>query len=124
MSMVVKSSAVVAATAPAFPAIAAQTDTDPIFALIDRWKETFTTAETASDDDSTATMAAFDGEFEAMRAVLEAVPTTLAGIRAKIDFATSEQHVTAALTTAATDQPLREFLDTLYESARVLTKAA
>jgi hypothetical protein len=46
------------------------------------------------------------------------VPTTLAGIRAKIDFAMSAQYVTEYLTSTGTDEPLRDFLDTLYEAVR------
>jgi hypothetical protein len=58
---------------------------------------------------------------EAMVAVFETVPTTLAGMRAKIDFAMSVDHVTESLTDTETFEPLCSFLNTLYESARLLT---
>ena len=53
-----------------------------------------------------------------MNAVFEIVPTTLAGFRAKIDFAMSVQHVRAAFTD--NNEDLGNFLDTLYESARLI----
>jgi hypothetical protein len=37
------------------------------------------------------------------------VPSTLAGVRAKIDFAMSAQYVTECLTSTGTDEPLRIF---------------
>ncbi len=58
-----------------------------------------------------------------MDAVFETVPTTLVGLRAKIDFAMSADYVTECLTTTETDEPLRNFLDTLYASARLIAQA-
>jgi hypothetical protein len=56
--------------------------------------------------------------FDVIRRVFETVPTTLAGFRAKIDFASSERHITELL--ADDDKDLGNFLDTLYESARLI----
>jgi hypothetical protein len=61
---------------------------------------------------------AFEKRIDAMNAVFEIVPTTLAGFRAKIDFAMSVQHVRAAFTD--NNEDLGNFLDTLYESARLI----
>ena len=52
-----------------------------------------------------------------MQAVFEIVPTTLAGMRAKIDFAVSADHVTDPLTN---DETLHDFLNTLDKSASLL----
>jgi hypothetical protein len=61
---------------------------------------------------------AFEDRYAAMEAVFEMVPTTLAGMRAKIDFAMSASHVTECLMEA--NEPLQNFLDTLYEAARLM----
>ena len=61
-----------------------------------------------------------DNRVDAMKAVFETAPTTLAGLRAKIDFVMSGPDVTECLTCATTDEPLRNFLETLYESARLI----
>jgi hypothetical protein len=45
-----------------------------------------------------------------------------AGMRAKIDFAVSVDHVTELLM-SGTEEPLENFLDTLYETARLITQA-
>jgi hypothetical protein len=74
-------------------------------------------------DDYNANVAPFQEAIDrigAMEAVFETVPTTLAGLRAKIDFAMSEKCVSECLTIGETDEPLRHFLDTLYESARLI----
>jgi hypothetical protein len=47
-------------------------------------------------------------------------PTTLAGFRALIDFAMSEDFVTDCLVQTETSEPLQNFLQTLYESTRLL----
>ena len=52
------------------------------------------------------------------------VPTTPAGIRAKIDFAFSVDHVTSRIKSEIFDVPLRTFLDTLYEAARLMAREA
>jgi hypothetical protein len=57
---------------------------------------------------------------EAMDAVFATVPTTLAGIRAKIDFAVSVDRDFETFMGAETEEPLRDFLNTLYESTRLL----
>jgi hypothetical protein len=56
----------------------------------------------------------------AMDAIFATVPTTLAGIRAKIDFAVSMDRDFETFMGAETEQPLRDFLNTLYESTRLL----
>jgi hypothetical protein len=61
---------------------------------------------------------AFLKRYDAMQAVFEIVPTTLAGMRAKIDFAVSADHVMDPLTND--DETLRDFLNTLYKSANLL----
>jgi hypothetical protein len=61
---------------------------------------------------------ALDIRIKATYAIFEMAPTTLAGIRAKIDFAMSAQYVTQCLTSTDTDKPLRDFLDTFYEAMR------
>jgi hypothetical protein len=43
-------------------------------------------------------------------------------MRAKIDFAVSVDHVTELLM-SGTEEPLENFLDTLYETARLITQA-
>ena len=55
--------------------------------------------------------------YDAMQAVFEIVPTTLAGMRAKIDFAVSADHVMGPL---SEDETLHDFLNTLYKSASLL----
>jgi hypothetical protein len=50
--------------------------------------------------------------------VFSTVPTTLAGVRAKIDFALSVDHVTECLRNGY-DELLGDFLETMCESARL-----
>jgi hypothetical protein len=66
---------------------------------------------------------AADVRLGATRAVFAIVPTTLAGLRAKIDFAFSVDYVTGLLTNTGSDEPLRNFIDTLYASARLMAQA-
>jgi hypothetical protein len=61
---------------------------------------------------------AFDKRYSAMETVFATSPTTVAGFRALIDFATSDSFVTECLT--ETEEPLRDFLNTLYKSASLL----
>jgi hypothetical protein len=101
----------------------AATDTDPIFPAIERWKE----ALAFSDGTFAAPLeeeAALIKESDAVDAIFQTVPTTSAGIRAKIDFAFSVNHVTNHLKSEISDEPLRTFLDTLYESARMMAREA
>jgi hypothetical protein len=58
--------------------------------------------------------------FDATRAIFETVPTTLGGMRAKIDFAFREDYVTDLLLRGHTDEPVQNFLNTLYEGARLV----
>ncbi len=54
--------------------------------------------------------------------VLEMVPTTLVGIKAKISILT-EDDLHECLTSTETIEPLMAFLNTLYESARLIAAA-
>jgi hypothetical protein len=58
---------------------------------------------------------------DAACAVFDTVPTTLAGMRAKIDFATSVDHVTELL--ISDDERVGNFFETLYECARLIAQA-
>jgi hypothetical protein len=58
--------------------------------------------------------AAFEKRYAAQMAVFDTAPTTLAGIRAKIDFAFSADYVTESLTGDGNNNNLRSFLETLY----------
>ena len=62
--------------------------------------------------------AAFKKRWSATLNVVETVPTTLAGMRAKIEFATSADFVFEAL--VANEERVHAFLDTLYRSAAVI----
>jgi hypothetical protein len=61
---------------------------------------------------------AFEQRWSAMLNVVETVPTTLAGMRAKIEFATSVDYVFEAL--VDDEERVHAFLDTLYRSAAVI----
>jgi hypothetical protein len=50
--------------------------------------------------------------------IFEIVPTTLAGMRAKIDFAFSVGHVTDEL--MSSDEMVQNFIETLYEAAHMM----
>jgi hypothetical protein len=60
---------------------------------------------------------ATDKRIEATYAVFDTVPTTLAGMRAKIDFAGSVDHITETLQQTHDPERLKDFLETLYECA-------
>ena len=60
---------------------------------------------------------ATDARVDATRAVFETVTTTIPGMRAKIDFAFSVDHVTNLLMRSG-DKTARQFIDTIYEAAR------
>ncbi len=78
------------------------------------YEENVAPIEEASNQASSARIdAAYD--------VFDTVPTTLPGMRAKIDFALSADHVTGLLNDE--DEILGNFLDTLYESARLIAQA-
>jgi hypothetical protein len=64
---------------------------------------------------------ACDAASDATYAVFERVPTTLAGMRAKIDFAFSVCHVTDFLLNSGREDDVpRQFIETLYEAARLM----
>ena len=69
----------------AVPAVARATEPDPIFPAIAQWKKALAFSN-GKFDGEIAEEAALDKEHEAMKAVLRVVPTTLQGIRAKIDL--------------------------------------
>ncbi len=58
---------------------------------------------------------------DAAYAVFDTVPTTLAGMRAKIDFAMSVDHVTELFIDG--DERVENFLETLYACARLIAQA-
>ena len=64
--------------------------------------------------------AAFEKRMEAQNAVFEIVPTTLVGMRAKIEFAMRQDFVRDVLMNS-TNECLYDFLDTLYRSAAVIS---
>jgi hypothetical protein len=86
--------------ADTLPALAVPTvglaagEPDPIFTLIEHWKEALAFSN-GTFDHPKEEQAALDEEHVAMKAVLSAVPTTLAGMGAKIDFAFSADHVSS-----------------------------
>ena len=55
-----------------------------------------------------------------MHTVFETTPTTLEGLRAKIDFAGSVDHITESLQQTHDPRRLKDFLETLYECAAQL----
>ena len=67
--------------------------------------------EEASDE-------ATSSRIEAADAVFDTVPTTLVGMRAKIDFAMRVDHVTGLL--IDNEGRIQTFLETLYETARLI----
>jgi hypothetical protein len=67
---------------------------DPIFAAIEHWKEAIALENAAGNFEEIADQAS-DIRIKATYAIFEMVPTTLAGVRAKIDFAMSAQYARA-----------------------------
>jgi hypothetical protein len=98
-------------------------EADPIFPAIERWKEALAFSD-GTFADPVEEEAALAKESAAADIIFKTVPTTPAGIRAKIDFAFSVNHVTNHLKSEISDVPLRTFLDTLYEAARTLAGEA
>ena len=101
---------------------------DPIFAAIEVWKKALAVEEKLYRAQRNATReeledledAAYDAaseRIESMGAVFGTVPTTLAGLRAKIDFAGTVDHVTETLQQTHDPERLKDFLETLYECA-------
>jgi hypothetical protein len=130
-SLVAGAAALPALAVPAIT-VAAIAEPDPIFAAIERWEEAAAIEDAAYygdgiDHDDPATVKA-QGNASGRRvfatgSVFETVPTTLGGIRAKIDFALSRDFVTDLLLRSAKDDPdelVRNFIETLYEGARVI----
>jgi hypothetical protein len=96
------------------------TGPDPIFAAIEHWKEALAAEKAAFHTHGDGSDTASTARIEAMHNVFGTVPTTLAGMRAKIDFATSVDHVTECITDSEDTDRLRNFLETLYESAQLI----
>ncbi|MGO9399728.1 MAG: hypothetical protein ACLP19_18075 [Xanthobacteraceae bacterium] len=80
----------------------------------DDYDENVAPLEEASDQ-------AASTRIDAAYAVFDTVPTTLAGMRAKITWAMSVDHVTELF--IGTHESLGNFLDTLYASARLIAQA-
>ena len=80
----------------------------------DDYDENVAPLEEASDQ-------AASTRIDAAYAVFDTVPTTLAGMRAKITWAMSVDHVTELF--VGTHESLGNFLDTLYASARLIAQA-
>jgi hypothetical protein len=96
---------------------------DPIFQAIEDFNKALAVeeeiyqaqrdAQRREDLEDQAYDAASD-RIEAMHKVFEMTPITLAGMRAKIDFAGSAAHVTETLQQSRDPKRLKEFLETLY----------
>jgi hypothetical protein len=114
--------AAVAALAPAIPVVAGaaslRVEADPVFAAIADWKEAAANEEAWSNTcDEAAIEQASSARIDITFAIFETVPTTLPGMRAKIDFAMSEHCVTELLVGDDDHETLGSFLETLYEAA-------
>jgi hypothetical protein len=92
-----------------------QAKPDPIFALIERYETAAVACDGCGADEPS-----FDAYVSASRAFLDTVPTTLAGMKAKIAMLEDDQALSECLTSTMTNEPLLAFLNTLYESARIL----
>jgi hypothetical protein len=104
---------------------------DPIFEVIQEWKKALeveeesyraqknaqTPEEREDLEDESYDLAS--KRIEAMHAVFGMVPTTLAGIRAKVDFA-GNVNVSESLQQTHDPKRLKEFLETLYDCAAQL----
>jgi hypothetical protein len=109
---------------------------DPIYAAINDFKKLCEIENEAYRAQSAALIQELRDELEdaaydaasarivAMYTVFETVPTTLEGMRAKIDFAMSVDHVTESLQQTHAPKRLKDFLETLYECAARLIVAA
>jgi hypothetical protein len=134
-SIVASAAALPSLTIPAV-AIAAVAEPDPIYAAIGDFKKAHSIEEGAyqaielavrdarsreeREDLEDAAYDAASERIEAMYAVFETVPTTLAGMRAKIDFAGGVDHVTESLQQTHDPKRLKDFLETLYKCAERL----
>ena len=93
-------------------AVAASAEPDPIFAAIERHRKA-TAACLKADEDQILDYKRFaDAMIDVFDRVWDMVPTTLSGMRAKIDFAARLDQFADAD---------RDFIETLYESARLIT---
>ena len=127
-SLVASAAALPALSVPA-AAVAACAEPDPIFAAIEQWKEACAIEQACKDARDyenlprleQAAEAAENERINTVYAVFETVPTTLVGMRAKIDFAFSEDYITDLLVNNVEgEDTVRDFLDTLYEAAGLL----
>jgi hypothetical protein len=91
---------------------------DPIFAVIDRHRAA-TDAFNAFDgpDDEPQNIALEKAYHKARDLLFETVPTTLAGMKAKISYLMSDEWLADGLTSTLA---LREFLDSIYKSAFII----
>jgi hypothetical protein len=108
-------------TAAAAPSPEADADADPIFAALARYRAA-TDAFNAFDgpDDDRQNVALEAAYYAARDPAFETVPTTLAGMKAKISFFMNDKHMSEGLTGTETNEPLHDFLDTLYKSACII----
>lgn len=109
----------------AVPLPEAGAEHDPIFAALARYRAA-TDAFNAfrGDDDDPQNVALEEAYYEARDPAFETVPTTLAGMKAKISFFMNDEDMSEGLTGPETNEPLRDFLDTLYKSACIIAGAA
>jgi uncharacterized protein (DUF1501 family) len=112
--------------AAALPVAAAQAaEPDPIFTAIARYRAACDAFNAFNGPEDGPQRAALEQAFhEATGPALDTVPTTLAGMKAKIDFITQDEETSEYLTSPGTNEPLRDFLNTLYESARLLARVS
>jgi hypothetical protein len=98
---------------------------DPIFAALARYRAA-TDAFNAfdGDDDDPQNVALEAAYYKARDPAFETVPTTLAGMKAKISFVVNDEAMSEGLTGTETNEPLHDFLDTLYKSACIIAGAA
>jgi hypothetical protein len=134
-SLVASAAALPTLAVPAV-AVAAVAEPDPILAAIERWKELDVLHSNAIDAEAAAEEvgapdveqarchAAGHTAADAAEAIFKTVPVTLAGMRAKIDFAFHVEHVTELLLNNGREETEgdtpRQFIETLYEAARLL----
>jgi hypothetical protein len=102
--------------------VQAAAEPDPIFAAIERYKSAVDTFNDFEGSESSPQHYALEHAFhQAQDALLEAVPTTLAGMKAKISFCMNDE------TFSASELPhelLHDFLNTLYKSACMMARVS
>ena len=97
----------------------AKAGADPIFAAIEQYKSEFT-AFNGFEGTQSQFDAAAEPYHKAQATLLETVPTTLAGMKAKISFCMNNKTLSDCLTNSVANVQLHGFLNTLYKSARIM----